>query len=72
MSNTKKDLENLTLEDLIRSESEVLDRIAHEIDFESTDVFRGRHTSHHSGSHQSTTARVERVGHDADSEKKPA
>jgi len=56
---------NITLDDLIKSESEVLNEIALELSNENTErpsAFHNSHSSGHSskGGHNSSTAKVER------------
>jgi len=56
---------NITLDDLIKSESEVLNEIALELSNENTErpsAYHGSHSSGHSskGGHNSSTAKVER------------
>jgi len=58
-------MSNITLDDLMRSESEVLNDIAVELSSEHIDrpmAYHGSHTSGHSsrGGHNSSTAKVER------------
>jgi hypothetical protein len=60
----KNENEKLTLEDLIRAESEVLDRIHEEIESETVVGIIAGHNSHasghySSGGHNSSVARVE-------------
>ena len=64
----RTDTPHLTIDDLLRAESEVLDRIAREIESETSGASGGvaghtSHTSGHSssGGHNSTVARVESV-----------
>jgi len=58
-------MSNITLDDLMRSESEVLNNIAAELSPENIDMpkpYHSSHTSGHSsrGGHNSSTAKVER------------
>lgn len=75
MPNQKTDHDNLTLEDLMRAESEVLDRIANEIEVEPASVIAGHssHASGHtsSGGHYSSVARVEGLEGETPAEVKP-
>ncbi len=66
MGNKVSNPETLTIDDLMRAESEVLDRIAREVDGEAGSMVAGFHTSHSSGhsstgGHFSTVARVEEL-----------
>ena len=58
-------MSNITLDDLMKSESEVLNDIAAELSPENIDMPKAHHNSHTSGhssrgGHNSSTAKVER------------